>query len=186
MERNQLGQYLGQDWSQYEEKIRYMVEKQGLQHWKVAEELGISRRQVSSLCKKFGIKTHRVGPRSGSGHTNWKGGRILVGGYWYIYCPDHPNKTKQHRIAEHRLVMESKLKRYLEPKEVVHHIDGDKQNNDPSNLIVFGSNAQHLSEELKGRTPNWSPEGRQRTLEGLQRFRKNQKASKSCDDLHTQ
>lgn len=31
----------------------------------------------------------------------------------------------------------------LKPGQVVHHIDGDRSNNDPSNLMVFDSHAEH-------------------------------------------
>jgi hypothetical protein len=37
----------------------------------------------------------------------------------------------------HRLVMESILGRKLTDDEVVHHIDGNKQNNAPENLVVL-------------------------------------------------
>jgi hypothetical protein len=39
--------------------------------------------------------------------------------------------------------MEAKLGRYLTPEEVVHHIDGDKENNDPDNLMLFANNGEH-------------------------------------------
>ena len=38
---------------------------------------------------------------------------------------------------EHRVVAEGMLGRSLRPDEVVHHIDGDKTNNSPSNLAVM-------------------------------------------------
>lgn len=44
----------------------------------------------------------------------------------------------------HRWVAEVMLGRKLNPNEVVHHIDGDKRNNKPSNLMVFSSQAEHL------------------------------------------
>ena len=44
---------------------------------------------------------------------------------------------------EHRHVMEKKLKRKLKSYEVVHHIDGDKLNNDPNNLQVLNGNGKH-------------------------------------------
>ena len=45
----------------------------------------------------------------------------------------------------HRTVAELALGRELLPGEVVHHIDGDKQNNDYKNLKVFDSQAQHAA-----------------------------------------
>lgn len=38
---------------------------------------------------------------------------------------------------EHRVVMERVLGRELFPGENVHHIDGDKRNNDPDNLELW-------------------------------------------------
>jgi len=37
---------------------------------------------------------------------------------------------------EHRVVMEEQLGRKLTSEELVHHKDGDKHNNDPSNLAL--------------------------------------------------
>ena len=45
---------------------------------------------------------------------------------------------------EHRVVAESILKRPLRKDEVVHHIDGNKQNNAVDNLMVFASQAEHV------------------------------------------
>lgn len=47
------------------------------------------------------------------------------------------------RVYLHRLIMEELLGRKLTEHEVVHHIDGDKLNNDPSNLKLFASQAEH-------------------------------------------
>ena len=44
---------------------------------------------------------------------------------------------------EHRVVAAKKLGRSLKKGEVVHHIDGDKRNNNPINLMVFKSQAEH-------------------------------------------
>lgn len=43
----------------------------------------------------------------------------------------------------HRIVAEQMLGRPLKPGEVVHHIDGNKRNNNPNNLMVFASQKEH-------------------------------------------
>lgn len=45
----------------------------------------------------------------------------------------------------HRIAAEQMLGRPLRGNEVVHHIDGDKTNNHPSNLMVFASHAEHAA-----------------------------------------
>ena len=44
----------------------------------------------------------------------------------------------------HRVVAELMLGRPLKPGEVVHHIDRDRRNNRPENLMVFASQAEHV------------------------------------------
>jgi hypothetical protein len=50
----------------------------------------------------------------------------------------------------HRIVAAEKLGRPLLPGEVVHHIDGNKKNNDPTNLMVLPSHAAHMKIDPKG------------------------------------
>ena len=123
---------------------------------------------VSKLCKKHKIPMPRGGPRSGSLHKGWKGGRIVnKDGYVEIYSPGHPNAKKHtHYILEHRLVMEEQLGRFLLKTEVVHHKNDVKTDNRPENLEVFESNAKHLAETLKGKIPQWSEEGKMRMRDG--------------------
>lgn len=51
--------------------------------------------------------------------------------------------TKRYGRHEHRVVAEQMLGRALHKGEVVHHIDGDKRNNAPENLMVFPSQSEH-------------------------------------------
>ena len=53
--------------------------------------------------------------------------------------------TKVYGRHEHRVVAELLLGRPLRPGEVVHHIDEDKRNNSPENLIVFPSQKEHAA-----------------------------------------
>lgn len=79
-------------------------------------------------------------------HPQWTGGRIKRSGYWYVKRKDHPHGGKQGYVAEHRLVMEEKIGRYLKPEEVVHHINGDRADNRLENLQLFESHGQHTKQ----------------------------------------
>jgi hypothetical protein len=55
---------------------------------------------------------------------------------------------------EHRVIAEQMLARPLNRNEIVHHIDGNKHNNDPSNLLVMTQSEHvrlHHAEMLKAR-----------------------------------
>jgi hypothetical protein len=56
---------------------------------------------------------------------------------------------KTYSRHTHRVVAEQMLGRKLLPGEVVHHIDRDKRNNNPANLQVFNSQAEHAAHHAK-------------------------------------
>lgn len=128
----------------------------------IARQVGTTRKIVALF-----LDLHQI-PRTpflqvGANNPAWKGGRIVdKDGYLLILTPEHPHADRHGYVREHRLVMEKQIGRYLLPTEVVDHIDGNRGNNDSGNLRLFASNKEHLAATLNGRTPKWTPEGRER------------------------
>lgn len=56
----------------------------------------------------------------------------------------HPMASRNGQVYEHRWVASQMLGRLLLPTERVHHKDHNKANNDPSNLEVYASQAEHF------------------------------------------
>lgn len=104
----------------------------------------VSKKAV--MCKTCYRKVLSEKAQDGPNNPMWKGGRTLHSrGYVYIKNRQHPFSDKQGYIFEHRIVMEQFLKRYLRPEEIVHHINGVKEDNRIENLKVM-KQGDHLNE----------------------------------------
>jgi len=80
----------------------------------------------------------------GSGNPNWKGGVIKTSnGYLLEYCPKHPFADKRRYVLQHRLVMEKYIKRFLDPKEIVHHLNEKRDDNRIENLELLKNLGEH-------------------------------------------
>jgi hypothetical protein len=79
-------------------------------------------------------------------HWNWNNGRFkTTKSYVLILKPEHPfpNHSGGY-VFEHRLIIEEYLGRYLFPKEVVHHINGIRDDNRIENLKLM-TDSEHKS-----------------------------------------
>ena len=90
----------------------------------IAKKLGVSIYSVNKMAQSLGV---RAVP---------KDEYISTEGYKMI-------GKSSNRKPEHRRVMEEYLGRELKPDEIVHHIDGNKLNNDISNLQLV-TRAEHI------------------------------------------
>lgn len=87
---------------------------------------------------------------SGQNNYHWSGGRKFRSqGYVLVYAPEHPHKDSNGFVLEHRLVMETSIGRFLTEDEIVHHINGDKTDNQLCNLSLTnrGEHARHHMNE---------------------------------------
>lgn len=148
-----------------EEKEICLLSQSGKNAREIAMQYQCSQGTISHILHHHNITQHRGRPigRSNSsrsnrivGHGNhWKGGRCKVreGEQYYIYikAPDHPHANKNGYVAEHRLVMEKHLGRYLESYEHVLHINGKIDDNRIENLqLTAGSDYWKKSSDTLG------------------------------------
>ena len=82
--------------------------------------------------------------QKGEKSSLWKGGKTKTSrGYIYVMKHGHPLSNGQNYVMQHKIIMEKHLGRYLSPKEVVHHINGIRDDNRLENLKLFANTTEH-------------------------------------------
>lgn len=113
----------------------------------IAKECGVGITTISRWAAKFRIREIRTykGSHKGPQNPYWRGGRYKdhSSGYVWIYNPEYSSATKKGYVAEHRLVMEKFIGRYLRGNEIVRHKNNIKDDNRIKNLeiIVLGNSS---------------------------------------------
>lgn len=104
----------------------------------------------TTYCYDCAIK--RVGLKQRGRHNPlWRGGRFKSKGYISIVLApsDKFFRSMAHsrrRVLEHRLVMAKSLNRCLLPWEIVHHLNGIRDDNRIENLQLLPAQYYHLSD----------------------------------------
>lgn len=99
----------------------------GLSTRKISKQIHKSPATIYRYLFKLGIVRNKSESLQGEKHPFYKGGHIGKNGYKLIW-------VKGKLMGEHRYIMENHVGRQLERFEHVHHRDGNKLNNDISNL----------------------------------------------------
>jgi len=81
-------------------------------------------------------------------------GWYLQNGYVMQKTPSHPKANSRGYVAEHRLVMENSINRYLNSDEVVHHMDHVRGNNKIQNLELVVNQSAHAKSHTISRNQN--------------------------------
>ena len=121
-------------------KNQYLKQKKSLRQ--IRRETGLGINTVKRWFKYHNIKTRQDDfivreqkSHKKEKHPKWKGQK-RNNGYNYIYFPEHPNSGKAGYVSEHRLIISKILNRALTKNDIIHHLDGNRLNNNKTNLFV--------------------------------------------------
>ena len=120
--------------------------------WKASET--IVEKRCANCGKMFRPRTNTA-PNIHCGWECTKKDVIIHGaGYRLLFKPQHKFADNSGRVLEQRFIMDELMDGGLKDYEVVHHIDSDKQNNQPNNLMALKRAAHvtlHRWEERNGK-----------------------------------
>jgi hypothetical protein len=80
---------------------------------------------------------------SGSNDPKWKGGRTIAKKYILIHRPEHPRADGRGYIAEHILIAEKAIRKFLPRKVHIHRVNENGHDNRNSNLVICEDASYH-------------------------------------------
>jgi hypothetical protein len=106
------------------------------------------KRGRNKFCSQKCAQIYMIGDKHGS----WNGG-TKINAYGYIMVWSKRDDRKYQYIHRHCVVLEKQLGRKLKKTEIVHHINGIKNDNRIQNLMLFKNQSSHVRFEHGGKIP---------------------------------
>lgn len=156
---------MGKKWTEKEKEYLRNGFNDGVPDDVMASILGRTHNSIKVMRRKMNItgdhnarrlsakaRAGMAKKRKGSESHSWKGGRrVTTNGYIEIHMPKHHRARGNGYVFEHIVVAEEKIGRTLDAGECVHHVDDDKTNNSPENIIVI-ERASHSAQHARLRS----------------------------------
>lgn len=106
----------------------------------IAADHGVTRERVRQIVRAAGVTVEDSREALIKGRIGRK--KATGAGYVLVFRPGHPRADDKGYVLEHIVVAEGAIGRALRGGEVVHHANGQKDDNRPENLQVL-SRAEH-------------------------------------------
>lgn len=128
-------------WSKEKEEELKRLYNKGLRPAQMARELGFSKYEtIISKLEEMGLLEH-----------GWRDGRTHRRDYTFVRKPNHPRADKQGYVREHILAWEEAHGKPLPKGWIIHHLNGNKKDNRPENLIALPNKKHENLLELKAK-----------------------------------
>lgn len=121
------------------EQMRYLYNEKKLSAPQIAKKFGTNKRLILSRLREMGITRSRseaakIRNRIFGYPIGYR--KRHSSGYMLVKEPSHP-RASQGWVFEHILVWENHHKKHLPPGWHIHHLNGLKDDNRPSNLVAL-------------------------------------------------